>query len=288
MNKRITKLLTVLGIGASILGLGGCANHAMANGKNYHHIRTENVYHQHHYQNDSNQNVAGGRTITLQLAQSVLTPDVKQQLGDNIQWNNHGAFIINNNQTNLNANIVSAPYATNEIDNMKRPTVGNAWLNKTCRQYKNRAETGNGASNWKPLGFHQLNHLQNGYSHAYDRGHLLGYALVGNIRGFNASESNAKNIATQTAWANEAGSPNNTGQNYYEGLVRKALDEGKQVRYRVTDVYDGNNLIPSGAHIEAKSKDGSLQFNVFVPNVQQNIRIDYHTGVAKPCYNNNL
>ena len=212
-------------------------------------------------------------TPSKQKAEAVLTANVKQQLGSSITWNGDGAFIINNNKTKLNAKINNAPYAVDRLDSQGRAWQGDAWLNKTTRQYKNRSETGNGATSWKPVGFMQLTNLKN-------RGHLLGYALVGGLSSFNASESNPKNIATQTAWANEARSTDSTGQNYYEGLVRKALDRGKQVRYRVTDIYDGNNLVPSGAHIEAKSKDGSLQFNVFVPNVQNNITINYATGKA--------
>lgn len=217
---------------------------------------------------------------TKQQAEAVLTPGIRSQLGSSISWNGHGAFIINNNQPKLNASINSAPYAVNYKDRQGRAWRGDAWLNRTTRQYKNRSETGNGATNWRPAGFLQAYNLKNGYRHAYDRGHLLGYALVGGLRNFNASESNPANIATQTAWANEARSPESTGQNYYEGLVRRALDQGKQVRYRVTDLYDGNNVVPSGAHIEALSKDGSLKFNVFVPNCQRNIDINYATGAV--------
>ncbi|WP_288508508.1 DNA/RNA non-specific endonuclease, partial [uncultured Limosilactobacillus sp.] len=157
-------------------------------------------------------------TPSKQKAEAVLTANVKQQLGSSITWNGDGAFIINNNKTKLNAKINNAPYAVDRLDSQGRAWQGDAWLNKTTRQYKNRSETGNGATSWKPVGFMQLTNLKNGPTNAYDRGHLLGYALVGGLSSFNSSESNPKNIATQTAWANEARSTDSTGQNYYEGL----------------------------------------------------------------------
>lgn len=270
MNKKLTKALTTLGTLTLLSAPVSASEVHYRYHHNYGRPRIEYRY-----------NEKSGKTITKTLADSVMTPNIKQQLNGNIKYNRHGAFIINDNKSTLNANVNVAPYATNEVDKMGRPTVGNAFLNKTCRQYKNRQETGNGASDWKPKGFHQLSGLKGRYSHAYDRGHLLGYALVGGIKRFNASESNPKNIATQTAWANEAGDKDNTGQNYYEGIVRKALDKGKKVRYQVQDIYDGNNIVPSGAHIQAKSTDGSVNFNVFVPNVQSNIKINYVTGYAQ-------
>lgn len=290
MNKKLTKLLTIGAIFLGSLSLGGCTEYSHATGN--HHYRTHYVrnYHHRNYTNGKNNgdDYQSSKEISESLANSVMTPNVKQQLGGNIKYNGHGAFVINNNKSTLNAKVNVAPYATNEVDRMGRPTVGNAFLNKTCRQYKNRQETGNGASDWKPKGFQQLSDLKGGYTHAYDRGHLLGYALVGGIKGFNASESNPKNIATQTAWANEAGDKDNTGQNYYESIVRKALDKGKKVRYQVQDVYDGNNIVPSGAHIQAKSTDGSVNFNVFVPNVQSNIKINYATGCAQVTQGNQV
>lgn len=225
---------------------------------------------------------AGANTATPseKLAESVVTSSIKKQLKtNNIKYNGDGAFIINNNKSNLNVNVTSSPYATDTVDSQNRAYDGEALLNKTTRQYQTRETTNNGASNWKPVGFVQRTNLGGTYSHAYDRGHLLGYALIGGLNGFDASESNAKNIATQTAWANEARDKHATGQNYYEGLVRKALDQNKTVRYSVKDLYENKNAkIPAGAWIKAKSKDGAINFNVFVPNVQSGLKINYQTG----------
>lgn len=240
-------------------------------------------------------NSASSQVNNDQLKQADTTPFPSQARSDqaiepikgqfnSLQFNGSGAYIVNNNQSTLgDVKPYGRPWAQNHQDSQGRATSGDAYLTKQARQYRNRSQTGNGASSWKPAGYQQVFNLPGQYRFAYNRGHLLGYALVGNINGFNASESNPQNIATQTMWANQAQKPNNTGQNYYEGIVRKALDQNKFVRYQVKDIYVGNEQVPRATQIQAKSSDGTVNFNVLVPNTQNNILINYANGQVTQC-----
>ena len=68
----------------------------------------------------------------------------------------------------------------------------------------------------------------------------------------------------------------------FENMVADYVKEtGNHVMYRVTPVFDGNNLLASGVLMEAKSVEDNgagILFNVFCYNVQPGVTIDYATG----------
>ena len=54
------------------------------------------------------------------------------------------------------------------------------------------------------------------------------------------------------------------------------------VRYRVTPVFRGNELLARGVEMEGQSvKSNSVHFNVYIFNVQEGVSLNYATGTSK-------
>lgn len=103
----------------------------------------------------------------------------------------------------------------------------------------------------------------------YNRCHLIGFQLTG-------ENANERNLITGTRYMNV------DGMLPFENMVADYVKEtGNHVMYRVTPIYDGNDLVACGVQLEAYSveDDGDgVCFNVYVYNVQPGIVIDYATG----------
>lgn len=125
----------------------------------------------------------------------------------------------------------------------------------------------------KPSGWHTVkyNGIVDG-NYLYNRCHLIGYQLSG-------ENSNSENLITGTRWMNVQ------GMLPFENMVAEYVQEtDHHVLYRVTPVFEGDNLVADGVQMEAKSveDDGaSICFNVFVYNIQPGIEIDYETGESQ-------
>jgi DNA-entry nuclease len=78
---------------------------------------------------------------------------------------------------------------------------------------------------------------------------------------------------------------NTQGMERFEGQVADYINTtDNHVLYRVTPMFEGDDLLAKGVLIEAKSvedKGEKVQFNVFCYNVQPDIIIDYKTGDSK-------
>ena len=103
----------------------------------------------------------------------------------------------------------------------------------------------------------------------YNRCHLIGFQLTG-------ENANEKNLITGTRYLNVE------GMLPFENLVADYIKEtGNHVLYRVTPVFQGDNLVASGVTMEALSVEDAGEgvcFSVYVYNVRPGVEIDYATG----------
>ena len=106
----------------------------------------------------------------------------------------------------------------------------------------------------------------------YSRCHLLSYDLGG-------QNDDGRNFLTGTRALNTRGL-----RPYEEKISDYLLRTSNHVLYRVTPVFEGDNLLARGVQLEALSVEDSgktVCFNVFVYNVQPGVIIDYATGESE-------
>ena len=123
----------------------------------------------------------------------------------------------------------------------------------------------------KPSGWHTVKYDTVEGKYLYNRCHLIGYQLT-------AENSNKRNLITGTRYMNQNMIP-------FENKTADYINEtGNHVLYRVTPVFEGDNLLAEGVRMEAYSveDDGEgVCFHVFVYNVQPGITLDYATGKSR-------
>ncbi len=150
-----------------------------------------------------------------------------------------------------------------ELDNLGRCGVAYANICKEIMPTKEREDI----SNIKPTGW-----IQEKYDgeYLYNRCHLIGHQLAG-------EDDNKLNLITGTRYFNV------NGMLPFENKVAEYMDKNtnNHVLYRVTPIFEGNNLVANGVEIEAYSVEDNgkgICFNVYIYNVQPGINIDYQTG----------
>lgn len=184
------------------------------------------------------------------------------------EYSGEAAVVINGNQPYFTAEDLTTEAFEfySELDSLGR--CGAAYAN-ICEEIMPTEERG-AIGQVRPSGWHTVkyNDLIDG-NYLYNRCHLIGYQLAG-------ENANEKNLLTGTRCLNTE------GMLPYEDQVADYVKEtGNHVLYRVTPIYEGDDLVASGVLMEAKSvedKGKGVCFCVYVYNCQPGIHIDYATG----------
>lgn len=151
------------------------------------------------------------------------------------------------------------------MDELERCTGAEACIGQELMPTEERGSIGH----VKPSGWHSVKYDFVDGKYLYNRCHLIGFQLTG-------ENATRENLITGTRYMN------NEGMLPFENMVADYIKEtGNHVYYRVTPVYEEDNLLASGVLMEAKSleDDGEgICFNVYCYNAQPGVIIDYSTG----------
>ena len=152
-----------------------------------------------------------------------------------------------------------------ELDDLGRCGQAYANLGRELMPTEERGDIGH----IHPSGWHSVQYDNVEGGSLYNRSHLIGWQLAG-------ENDNEYNLITGTRYMNA----------YvmlpFENMVADYIHEtGNHVLYRITPVYEGENLVASGLQMEAMAVEDSgegICLNVYLYNVQPGIEIDYATG----------
>ncbi len=152
-----------------------------------------------------------------------------------------------------------------ELDYLGRCGVAYANICPELMPTEERGDIGN----VKPTGWISAKYDCVDGKYLYNRCHLIGFQLAG-------ENANERNLITGTRYLNV------TGMLPFENDVADYVQRtDNHVLYRVTPVFEGEELVARGVQMEAYSVEDAgdgVCFNVFVYNVQPGVGIDYATG----------
>lgn len=121
----------------------------------------------------------------------------------------------------------------------------------------------------RPAGWHQQRYDFIPGESLYNRCHLIAWSLCG-------ENANRKNLLTGTRYLNETGM-----LPFEEQILNYIRETGNHVLYRVTPMYNEEELVCRGVRLEAQSVEDhgkTLCFHVYCYNLQPHVQIDYATG----------
>lgn len=152
-----------------------------------------------------------------------------------------------------------------ELDSLGRCGVAYANVGQDLMPTEPRGEIGA----VKPTGWHLVKYDNVDGKYLYNRCHLIAYMLA-------AENANPQNLITGTRYLNVQGM-----LPFETKVCDYVKNTGNHVLYRVTPIFDSDNLLADGVLMEAYSVEDAgegISFCVFAYNVQPGIGIDYATG----------
>lgn len=155
-----------------------------------------------------------------------------------------------------------------ELDALGRCGVATACIGTDLMPTEKRGNI----SRVKPTGWHSIQYDSVEGKSLYNRCHLIAHQLAG-------EDANEKNLITGTRYMNVSGM-----LPFEEEVGDYVRETGNHVMYRVTPVFEGDNLLADGVQMEAYSVEDQgkgVSYNVYIFNAQPGIWIDYATGDSR-------